>query len=187
MDVKIYQTVIQNVFTVYFTVLTEKDTPKFTIPYVDYGRFEVFAEPGFSFKIVQSENELRPYLEKYEKEREIQMMDFSRVGIVLLSSIDHPKTPSLGYISKRLYNDPTTQVSFVPSPVDFVGKPEYSLVREFEINSFNRLDILTSGVHIPEEKFRTITGFLKTLIFRNYLIDTGKLIGEQKIELKWGK
>ena len=49
MDVKVYQCVIQNVFTVYYTVLTESNsTEKITIPYVDYGRFEVFAEPGFS-------------------------------------------------------------------------------------------------------------------------------------------
>lgn len=56
MDVKVYQCVIQNVFTVYYTVLTESNsTEKITIPYVDYGRFEVFAEPGFSFEIVQDE------------------------------------------------------------------------------------------------------------------------------------
>lgn len=187
MDVKIYQSVIQNVFTVYFTVLTEKDTEKFTIPYVDYGRFEAFAEPGFSFEIAQSEVKLKPYLEKFDKERTIQLMDFSRVRVILMSPIDHPKTPSLGYMSKRLYNDPFTQVSFTPTPESFLKEPGYSLVREFEIDSFTRLDILTSGVLIPEKKFRTITGFLKTLIFRNYLIDTGKITGEPKIELKWGK
>ena len=35
MDVKVYQCVIQNVFTAYYTVLTESNsTEKITIPYV---------------------------------------------------------------------------------------------------------------------------------------------------------
>lgn len=111
MDVKVYQCVIQNVFTVYYTVLTESNsTEKITIPYVDYGRFEVFAEPGFSFEIVQDEVKLKPYLEKFEKERPIQLMDFSKVGLVLASSIDRPKISNLNSMSKRLYKDPMIQL-----------------------------------------------------------------------------
>lgn len=71
MDVKVYQCVIQNVFTVYYTVLTESNsTEKITIPYVDYGRFEVFAEPGFSFEIVQDEVKLnKTILRKIRKRK----------------------------------------------------------------------------------------------------------------------
>lgn len=188
MDVKVYQCVIQNVFTVYYTVLTESNsTEKITIPYVDYGRLEVFAEPGFSFEIVQDEVKLKPYLEKFEKERPIQLMDFSKVGLVLASSIDRPKISNLNSMSKRLYKDPMIQLSFIMEVESLNKQPGTRLIREYELNSFTRKDILTSVVPIPEKKFKTVTGFLKTIIFRNYLIDTGKITGEPKINLKWGK
>lgn len=188
MDVKVYQCVIQNVFAIYYTVLTESNsTEKITIPYVDYGRFEVFAEPGFSFEIVQDEVKLKPYLEKFEREIPIQLMDFSKVGLVLASPIDRPKIPNLNSMSKRFYKDPMIQISFLMD-VEFLNKQLGTrLIREYELNSFTRMDILTSVIPIPEKKFRTVIGFLKTIIFRNYLIDTGKITGEPKINLKWGK
>lgn len=188
MDVKVYQCVIQNVFTVYYTVLTESNSiEKFTIPCVDYGRFGLFVEPEFSFEIVQDEVKLKPYLEKFEKERPIQLMDFSKVGLVLVSPIDRPKISNLNSMSKRLYKDPMIQLSFIMEVESLNEQPGIRLIREYELNSFTRKDILTSVVPIPEKKFKTVTGFLKTIIFRNYLIDTGKITGEPKINLKWGK
>lgn len=114
-------------------------------------------------------------------------MDFSKVGLVLISPIDRPKISNLNSMSKRLYKDPMIQLSFVMDVESLNKQPGTRLIREYELNSFTRKDILTSVVPIPEKKFKTVTGFLKTIIFRNYLIDTGKITGEPKINLKWGK
>ena len=90
-------------------------------------------------------------------------------------------------MSKRLYKDPMIQPSFIMEVESLNKQPGTRLIREYELNSFTRKDILTSVVPIPEKKFKIVTGFLKTIIFRNYLIDTGKITGEPKINLKWGK